>query len=187
MSIFQIIGENYSSFLTNHYKSNLLDTIEKKNSFDSFINKYFNDVKDNILIDTVLGNGYCIINAFLSYLRFTGIMDIDEINSSYDSIKEVIISFAKEEMLEKTGEEWCCDLNLENNIEIEPLILGILKYIERPIRISIIQYKDDIGERKKIIFNELSNDDHYIFLNKNGHFYSILLPKDIRKRIIIKN
>ena len=184
MSIFQIIGENFESFLTNHYTSTLSNTLEKKDAFNCFINKYLRETKDIIKIDTVRGNGYCIINAFLAYLRFTGIMDINEIDESYDFIKDIILSFAKEEMLERTGEDWQYSTDSENNLEIEPVMLGILKYIDKPIRISVIQFKDDIGERQKIIFNESCDDDHYIFLNKNGHFYPILLPKQIR--ILVK-
>ena len=178
MSIIQSIND-FDSFLSEHYASSSVQTLERKTRFIDFISKYIPEYSA-IKVASVRGNGYCIINAFLAYLQYTGQFSPIEVEDYYTSIKEVILSSAESEMLEKTGEVWTYQLDTENNIEIEPVMLGILMYLARPIRISVISYKDGIGELRKIVFNEECDDDHYIFLNKNGHLYALLLPKQER-------
>lgn len=186
MSIIQSITD-FNSFLNVHYPFSLhkiTERTERKILFTNFMNKYLENC-NNIKVATVSRNGYSLINAFLAYLQYNGIMTNIEIEEYYHYIEKVILSLEQPEILEKIGENLFYHLDSDNNIEIEPVMLSLLNYFGKKIRVSIIQYKDGIGELNKIVFNEDCNDDHYIFLNKNSHFYAILLPKNIRISIKI--
>ena len=146
-----------------------------KDDFNRYIFENLGNIQYEIGL--VRGNGFCIINAFLSHLDFRKTFsNVDEIKAIAEKLYNDSIDFYN-----NFKKSWMPELSLSSNV----LPFEILELSSSLYNVIFIIIQKDGDEIPFIVdlTNNFSDKDYCFILIKDAHAFSILMNSNDRKKV----